>query len=227
MTIVIERGAMTTNGARSYGAVALVLVVVWLGAVVYAAAAGMFGPGRIPPPAATAVPLIAFALWAGLSHSFRQYVLSLNVRTLTFLQAWRVIGFGFVVGGAYQILPNAFARPAGWGDVLVGFTAPLAALYLARPDRTRAFVSWQLLGMLDLVIAMTTGVLATTGVLPVAAGLTTRELTVLPFSVIPTFGVPLVLILHIICLWQVARQTASGGVRNTNRAVAPTLSPAR
>ena len=115
------------NAPRSYRLAVLVFLAVWLGIVLIAASAGLFGPGRIPPPAAAAVPLIVFTLSVALSRGFREYVLSLDVRTLTFLQAWRVIGFGFVIGGVYQILPNSFARPAGWGDVLVGFTAPLAA----------------------------------------------------------------------------------------------------
>ncbi len=218
---------MTANAPRSYRLAVLVFLAVWLGIVLFAASAGLFGPGRIPPPAAAALPIIVFTLSAAISRGFREYVLSLDVRTLTFLQAWRVIGFGFVIGGVYQILPNSFARPAGWGDVLVGFTAPLAALYLSRPDRARAFVAWQLLGMLDLVVAVTTAVLASGIFGPVAGGLTTRELFALPFIAIPTFGVPLVMIFHIICVWQVARRTAFTGVRDTGRAVETMLSPAR
>jgi hypothetical protein len=219
---------MTTNETRSYGTVLSVLLAAWLGIVVFAASAGIFGPGRIPPPAAIAVPLLVFAVWVAFSRSFREYVLSPDVRTLTFLQAWRIIGFAFVIGGAYRILPNSFALPAGWGDVLVGLTAPLAALFLSRPDRARAFVAWQLLGMLDLVVAVTTAVLASGAVGPVAGGLTSRELFVLPYSLIPTFGVPMVMIFHIICLWQVAaRRTAFANSRGVGHGVAPTLSPAR
>jgi hypothetical protein len=210
-----------------YGMIVLVLLGLWLGVVVFAAAVGLFGPGRIPPPAATTVPLVVFALWVGFSRSFRQYVLSLDVRTLTFLQAWRVVGFAFVIGGVYRILPNSFARPAGWGDVLVGLTAPLAALYLTRADRARAFVTWQLLGMLDLAVALTTGMLASGLFFPVAGGLTSREITTLPYSVVPTFGVPMVLIFHIICIWQVARQTAFARERSGGQTSAPALSPAR
>ena len=136
-------------------------------------------------------------------------------------------GFAFVTGGVYGILPNSFARPAGWGDVLVGLTAPLAALYLTRPGRARAFVAWQLLGMLDLGIALTTGLLASGIFHPVAGVLTSRELTTLPYSVIPTFAVPVVLIFHFICIWQVARQTAFARERRGGHGVAPTLSPAR
>jgi hypothetical protein len=218
---------MSEDRKRGYGSVVLVLLAVWLGVVVFAASAGLFGPGRIPPPAATAVPLVAFALWVAFSRSFREYVLSLDVCTLTFLQAWRIVGFAFVVGGVYGILPNLFAVPAGWGDVFVGLTAPAAALYLARPDRARTFVAWQLLGMLDLVVALFTGVLASGRVPGFAVGLTSREVMVLPYSLIPTFGVPIVLIFHIICVWQIARQTAFAGARNTGHAVAPTFSPAR
>ena len=218
---------MSETGKGGYGIVALVLLAAWLAVVVVAAAAGLFVPGRIPPPAAGAVPLVVFALWVSFSRSFREYVLSLDVRTLTFLQAWRIVGFAFVVGGAYGILPNLFAMPAGWGDVLVGLTAPAAALYLARPDRARSFVAWQFLGILDLVVAIGTAVLASGTVPGFPGGLTSREVMVLPMSLIPTFGVPVVLIFHIICVWQVARGTAFAGARSGCPAPAPTFSPAR
>jgi hypothetical protein len=67
---------------------------------------------------------------------------------------------------------------------------------------------WQLLGMLDLVTAVTLGLLSSpppVGIL--GHGITTEAMNMLPLSDIPTFAVPLLLTLHIISIAQaVSRQ---------------------
>ena len=183
-------------------------------------------PGGFPPPAAAALPIIVFTLSAAISRGFREYVLSLDVRTLTFLQAWRVIGFGFVIGGVYQILPNSFARPAGGRRARGLHCAARRALSLAAGScasvcRVAASRNAGSGGRGDDGRARLRHLWTGWG------GLTTRELFALPLIAIPTFGVPLVMIFHIICVWQVARRTAFTGVRDTGRAVETMLSPAR
>lgn len=150
------------------------------------------------------MPVLVFGIWASVSPRFRQFLLTADPRTLTFLQAWRVAGFAFVVAGAYKVLPNVFALPAGYGDLFIGLTAPFAAMLLAKPERRGALIAWQLLGVLDLVMAVILGVLASPRVQLIGDGLTTAPLTLLPLSMVPTFAVPLVLILHITCLAKLA-----------------------
>ena len=58
---------------------------------------------------------------------------------------------------------------------------------------------WQLLGIADLVIAVSVG---TTAFLISPQGPSMVPMTVLPLSLIPTFLVPLFAILHVICLAQ-------------------------
>jgi hypothetical protein len=70
---------------------------------------------------------------------------------------------------------------------------------LANPDHRKSFILWQLLGIADLVTAVTMG---TTARLIEPHGIATSPMTVLPLSVIPTFAVPLLFILHIICIAQ-------------------------
>ena len=118
------------------------------------------------------------------------------------MQSWRIVGFVFLVLAAYGILPRLFALPAGWGDIVIGATAPLVALKLANPGHRRSFIAWQLLGMADLVTAVTLGTLA--GVID-PHGVAASAMTVLPLSLIPTFGVPLFMMLHVICIAQAAR----------------------
>jgi hypothetical protein len=105
----------------------------------------------------------------------------------------------FLVLAAYGLLPLAFAMPAGWGDIAIGATAPLVALKLANPRHRTTFIVWQLLGIADLVTAVTMGTLA--GIID-PHGIPTSAMTVLPMSLIPTFAVPLFFILHIISIAQ-------------------------
>ena len=111
-------------------------------------------------------------------------------------------GFVFLVLYVYKILPGQMALPAGWGDIAIGATAPLVALKLADPNHRKSFIFWQLLGITDLVTAVGNGV--TAGFLH-PEGISTSAMTVLPMSLIPTFAVPLFLILHFISIAQ-ARQ---------------------
>jgi hypothetical protein len=61
---------------------------------------------------------------------------------------------------------------------------------------------WQALGIADLVMAVSLGTLV--GILD-PHGISTSPMTVLPLSLIPTFAVPLLLILHVICIAQAMR----------------------
>ena len=63
------------------------------------------------------------------------------------------------------------------------------------------FIVWNVLGSVDLVLAVTLGVLASRSPVGILAGdVTTRLMGQFPLSLIPTFFVPLLLILHLISL---------------------------
>lgn len=147
---------------------------------------------------------------------FREFVLSLSPRTLTIVQAWRIAGFVFLVSYSYGILPGVFALPAGWGDIAIGGTALIVGMKLANPSYRRLFIVWQWLGITDLVEAVSLGAMSRfigPHGLTNPNGITTAPMAVLPLSLIPTFAVPLMLILHIICIAQARRwsqQTYSG-----------------
>ena len=168
-------------------------------------------PPNVPPlPLGLAVltPIVAFLAWFALSPGLRQFTLSLNPRILTMVQSWRVIGFVFLVLATYGILPRTFALPAGWGDIAIGATASFVALKLASPNHRAIFITWQILGIVDLVMAATLGML--TKVIDPHA-IPSDAMTVLPLSLIPTFLVPLLLILHVICIVQATRWPSPQG----------------
>jgi hypothetical protein len=182
------------------------LIFVWFLFSLTASALHLFRAAPDQPPLpfglAVLIPIGIFAVWSAASQSFRQFLLSLNPRTLTIVQAWRIAGFVFLVLYAYNILPGHLALPAGWGDIAIGATAPFVALKLTNPDHRKGFIFWQLLGVTDLVSAVAMGV-AARFINP--HGIATSAMTVLPMSLIPTFAVPLFMILHFISIAQ-ARQ---------------------
>ena len=112
-----------------------------------------------------------------------------------------------IPGALYGWTPAGRFRVArGLGDIAIGATAPLAALKLTNFSRRRGFIFWQILGIFDLVTAVTVGTTAR-WISPNEVG--TGLMTVLPLSLIPTFAVPLLMMLHVICIAQ-ARQWRAG-----------------
>jgi hypothetical protein len=198
---------MSTN----YGKLTGGIIAAWFTFSFVAGALQVFKgtPGRPPLPilASVLIPVIAYAIWYATSTGFRQFVLGLNPSTVTMLHFWRIMGFVFLVLYTYNILPGIFALPAGWGDIAIGATAPIVASKLANPKNRGSFIFWQILGILDLLVAIVMGAL-TRFISPSA--IQTDAMAVLPMSLIPTFAVPLLLILHFISIAQ-ARQWARQG----------------
>src|SRR5262249_32773166 len=81
------------------------------------------------------------------------------------LQVYRILGGIFLVSWAHGDLAGVFAPPAGTGDPLVGLLALPTAylLYLAPRENRQRAIAWNILGILDLVIAITIGFLSTPG----------------------------------------------------------------
>lgn len=206
-----------------YAKVTFWLIGVWFVLAITLSALHGLDSGQNRPPLplglAALTPVVVFLVWYARSAGFRAFVLSLNPRTLTLLQSWRVAGFAFVALAAYRILPNAFALPAGYGDIAIGLTAPLAALALAGTEHRGGFLLWQALGMLDLVMAVSLGALASV-IDP--HGIPASPMMFLPLSLIPAFAVPLLLILHIVCVAQALRW----GQRVAQSNGAPVAAPA-
>jgi hypothetical protein len=186
------------------------LLAGWLVFTLSASALHLFVAAPNKPPAAFGLavltPVIVFLVCFASSPGFRQFLLSLSPRTLTLVQSVRIAGIVFLALATYKILPAYFALSAGWGDIIIGATAPFAALALANPGHRKGFIFWQLLGIADLVNALALGTLS--GFID-PHGISTAAMTVLPMSYIPTFAVPVFLMLHIICIAQARRWPAT------------------
>ena len=204
------------QGARLsiWSTVAAVLIG-WLALIWVAAASGAFqtGAGRASPlPIAFAMPVLIGLFALTRSRRIAAAVDAAPPQWLIGLQVYRVLGGNFLVLWAYGALPGVFAVPAGSGDVLVGLLALPAALYVAvgGAHSRAAAVSWNLLGIADLVVALTLGVLTSPGPAQLLALDQPNLLTsAYPTVMTPAFAVPLSLILHGVSLWQWRRRSRS------------------
>jgi hypothetical protein len=123
------------------------------------------------------------------------------------LQVYRIFGSVFLVGWLAGNLPAIFALPAGAGDTLVGLLALPVALLLqsgARGSRLLA-IGWNVLGILDLVDAVTLGALTTPGPQQLIVPDRINLVAAYPLVLIPAFAVPLSLLLHSVSLRQLRR----------------------
>jgi len=167
------------------------------------------------------VPLvILILLGAALFAASRSAVLTaaLDAAPLSWLvgiQVYRVLGLVFLVAWSRGFLPGFFALPAGFGDALVGVLAiPLAiGLRSNSPFVRRLALGWNILGIVDLVNAVTMGVTSAVVQLQAApssgSAAAVSPLLLYPLVLVPTFGVPLALILHSLSIRQLGRRGAS------------------
>lgn len=148
------------------------------------------------------VPILFFTTFYVLSTRFRALANSVSLSLIVGAHVWRYVGLGFVIAFLFGRLPVEFAIPEGLGDVVAAvFALPLAlALHRNRPVRTY-FIAWNIFGLVDLLSAITVGVLYSEGSLGILrAGVSTALMTTFPISLIPTFFVPLFILLHVLAL---------------------------
>jgi hypothetical protein len=199
----------TVRGITKFVVIAL---AVWLALVWTLGACGVFtnplGTPPLPLLLGVGVPIAGFLIAYRFSRAFQEFVLTYDLRLGAGIQAWRFAGLGFLALYAQGVLPAAFALPAGLGDMAIGMTAPWIMLALLRRPSfaaSRLFVVWNLLGMLDLIAAVSSGGLNSLVARGIAGEITMRPMTELPLILIPAYFVPIFFMLHLSALFQVRR----------------------
>ena len=183
-----------------------VVLALWLLAAFILGGQGFFRPApsnRFPTIILAFIPLVAGYALLLLSRSFRAIVTATPLAWLIGVQFFRTFGLVFVILYAGGNLPGVFALPAGIGDGLVGITAPIVAYLLLtqHPWARPAAVLWNIAGIIDLVVAMTIGFLSSPGPFQLLAHDAPNVLvTAFPLVLVPTFAVPLFLLLHLFSL---------------------------
>jgi hypothetical protein len=208
-TVLPRSAESQPAGSRGIRLRLTLVLSAWLVLVLSLGAAGAFAGRPGTPPIGIAVgvaaPLLVFFASLRLSQSFRAFVLSLDSRLIAGVQAWRWAGLGFLSLYAYKVLPGMFALPAGLGDMAIGITAPWMLVSLLRQPgfaASRAFVRWNVLGILDLVVALSLGTLSAALSTGAPGEITSGPMGRLPLLVIPAFLVPIFLMLHSAALMQ-------------------------
>ena len=194
------------------------VLVLWLALVFVLGANDSFvrqtGAPPIPVAAGALIPVLVFLVAYWTIGSFHDFVLSFDLQLAAGIQAWRFGGLGFIALYAYGVLPGLFAWPAGLGDMAIGFTAAwVIAALRDRPEFAtgRAFRIWNLLGILDLVVAVSLGGLSAYLGMGISGTITRFHMARMPLVLIPAFLVPLIVMLHITALIQSGQLARAGG----------------
>ncbi len=214
------RSDLPPAARRAVRAGSAIFLGAWLGAALLLAPAPASLLGReqfyLTPlvPLFAVVPATVVAVALRFSPALRRAVAAVPLPALVGVQLYRVVGAVFLILLAQGRLPAHFALPAGWGDVAIGLAAPVVALALSRGVRAARSlgIAWNVLGLLDLVVAvgMGTGFLAlllapALGRVPPAAAM-----GVFPMILVPTFAVPVSVVLHLLALARLRREVRLG-----------------
>jgi hypothetical protein len=143
--------------------------------------------------------LVLFACWK--ISLIRVWALNVDVRWLVLLHVTRLFaGAYFLVLCQHGQLPCGFARPAGWGDIVIAVLA-LAVLGATRTQFAKTLLlTWNTLGLIDIIFVVLSAL---------RFGLndwqSMHALRELPLSLLPMFLVPLIIASHVLIFVRLAR----------------------
>ena len=175
-------------------------IAAWFVAAALLGLVGAFASPALPPSLAVGIAVLAPLLVGGVAVA-RTQAFGIPLTTLVAVNMGRVVGAAFLLLHAEGRLPRTFATSAGWGDIATGVLAiPVGWAIQRRVAGWRWMTAaWSVLGMGDLLAAVTLGVGSTPGsplhfiFEPPGTG----TLVTFPWVLIPTFFVPLYLLIHI------------------------------
>lgn len=207
--VALYRGALDIGRPRQ-GAMRVAVLAgagwaAWTAVIWALAGAGLFHlpPTQPQPWVPLAVVLgVAIAVAASRRPAIQAILAGPGaLRLLAWPQVLRVVGVVFLISMAAGKIPAAFALPAGIGDIVTGLAAPFAI----RSGR----VLWlNIIGLLDLVVALAMGMLTGVGqgqVLDVSPS--SESVATLPLALIPLAAVPLAIALHLVSMISMAALT--------------------
>jgi hypothetical protein len=190
---------------------ASILLPLWFVAAAALSYAGAFrGTPQSPPTIEFGifVPIVVGLVWLWKSAAARRLIDAIPQSWLVGLQFYRVLGAIFLLMYVQGRMPAAFALPAGGGDVAVGLLAPIVAVAYSRgvPGRELLVAGWNLLGLVDLANAITTGFLTSPSPLQMLSlDAPNWLISDFPLVLVPVFGVPLAILLHVASLIKLSR----------------------
>jgi len=186
----------------------LVIIIVWYVIAIFAGGSGL--TLRMVPPTPQIVlfglvVLLLFLYW--FFQSFRNWILSVDIKFLLVVHLTRFIGFYFLYLYGLDSLPYDFAVLGGWGDIIVAASALILILFI--PTTRKAcwlvYSLWNIIGLLDILFVVSTATR-----LAIKDPQSMSELLKLPLSLLPTFLVPIIIFTHIIIFIRLRASRKSG-----------------
>ena len=207
LTFYAHRSALEAEARRRFGLASGMYLFGWLVLAFVFASSGIFQAtaSRAFPALALGITLLILAgAWLMYRSSELKTVLAtIPLPWLVGVQFYRVLGLNFLLLYSLGRLPGEFAIPAGWGDVVVGLAAPVVGCVLYRGYRWSclATLGWNVVGILDLVVAVAMGFLSSPGPFQALALANPNMLiTAFPLVLVPLYAVPLSILLHLAAL---------------------------
>jgi hypothetical protein len=208
----LESTDLTPGQRRATWLAILIPYTLWMAVAWSGAINGVFRTGtRLPLlPVAIFLPVILGAPPLLLSKRVGQVLDALPASWLVALQLYRIFGSWALVAALRGTLPAVFGLPAGIGDTLTGLLAVPAAIALTMgtAQGRRAAVAWNILGLADLVMAVTLGAITSPGPLQlIVPDVPSIGAGAYPGVLTPAFVVPSSILLHLLSLRQLRRRS--------------------
>jgi hypothetical protein len=189
--------------------ITLGFVVAWLTGSIIFSLLGLFNQPNKPPiffGLFLAGPILGFLAAYAFSKKVRDALFALPLWAITATHSLRLVGIAFVISALKHELAPQFGWIAGIGDIVSAIVSiPLAmSLYQKRYSQglRLRFILWNIFGVLGLFLSVTLGLLYSPSVMGILSSpvSNTRALSFLPYSLIPTFYVPILILLHLLAL---------------------------
>jgi len=200
------------------------VLIGWFGVAIALGSLGVYrgASDRVPTiQYGILVPILIGGLLILRSSPVARVLDAVPQRWLIGVQFYRALGIIFLVLYGEGKLPGLFAWPAGVGDVLVGVLAPLVAIAYARGPRENGDLvsAWNIFGIVDLIVAVATGIMTSPSPFQLFAfDLPNELISAFPLVLIPTYLVPVSVLLHLASLAKLQRTGQRADAQRPNLA---------
>ncbi|HEY0723504.1 MAG TPA: hypothetical protein VGD41_05920 [Pyrinomonadaceae bacterium] len=173
----------------------IIIGAIWFVAAIALGASGVLARLRPPAPQVVLLALtIALLVAWRAGDSFRRWVEGSDLRALIAIHLTRFVGLYFLFLCGRGELPCSFAKPAGFGDILVATLALGLLLGWKTISSSRGLIAaWNALGLIDILF-----VVASAARHAMAKPGSMAAMLQLPLSLLITFLVPLIIASHIV-----------------------------
>ncbi len=159
-------------------------VGVWVALAIAMTVSGALMHSRFALPVFFMLPLSA-AAFAATFPSVRTAMMAIPVSSIVALNAMRVLGVLMLTAALTGMMSGPFPYAAGIGDIFTGALALGVARVAAKKPNDVRVVGWNVLGALDLLVAVSLG--ATYATSGASAAMTTLPWSIIPLCLVPTY----------------------------------------